>query len=279
MTEWYNQLAYSNGYSHMATLTSRDKSGFPWQAELLRFTAFFPHNSPAVASPDWWEKIVGVPPEQKQERPREGSSVQSANLENAMVTLVTTPTRIDFVYSALVAPEGQLENPEFRVVGDFYAEVEKFDEYAAKIINLAAPINRLAFGSILLNPVADRKTGYMQLVDCLPTVSVDAENSRDFFYQINRPINSTVDGTPFNRLSKWSVAVIQPFTIEISGAGEGARMSQFVDAGKSALRLELDLSTSAERVEAIDPANQMAAWDELVNNGIEIARRGDFIND
>src|SRR5208282_50763 len=72
------------------------------------------------------------------------------------------------------------------------------------------PAIRLAYGAILLQPVDNRETGYLRLGELASAVKIDPK-SEDFFYQINRPRESTtLKNMRLNRLSKWSVALFQP---------------------------------------------------------------------
>jgi hypothetical protein len=54
---------------------------------------------------------------------------------------------------------------------------------------------RLGFAPTLLAPVRDRVEGYDLLSKLLPAVRIDAANSEDMFWQINRPRKSKVQPT------------------------------------------------------------------------------------
>ena len=247
-----------------------------WEVETLRFTGFFPSAGSPVNPAGWWEKIVGQPPENKIERPREGILMQDATLDTKMLTLSVSPARVDFVASASRKVRVTEEYNGWMTIGSLAESRSDFLAYTDKIIGLQSPIVRFAFGALLFRPVESRIEGYKMLARYLPSMKIDIENSSDFFYQINRPRKSNVlTNALVNRLSKWSVAHLQPLAVQINVGQEGSVVSQYVEAGTSGLRLELDISTPAERNDPVPSEQQRALWNEVVSIGLEIASKGD----
>jgi len=136
------------------------------------------------------------------------------------------------------------------------------------------PVQRLAFGAILRQPVNDQQSGYRQISAYLPFVKLDAENSSDFSYQINRPRVSTSGFAELkiNRLSKWSVVAGQSiqFAVGLTSARYLPGRAYF------ACHLEVDINTAAEFQGELPRDQLPQIFQELVDLGIEIAREGDI---
>jgi hypothetical protein len=139
------------------------------------------------------------------------------------------------------------------------------------------PITRLAFGAALLDPVEDKLTGYRRLSEFLPAVQIDAEGSEDFFYQINRPRKSNlpIKGLRINRLSKWSVALIQSFRLTMIPTSP-VGVQNFPGDKCHVCRVELDISTPADFQDELPREKLADIFRELAELGSEISLRGDI---
>jgi hypothetical protein len=136
------------------------------------------------------------------------------------------------------------------------------------------PLVRLAFGVVVFEPVGDRVEGYRRLGEHLPGIHLDPDGSYDFFYQINRPRNSTVVETlKINRLSRWSVSRFVPIRLMIAPP---SIQSAPVGAQQEACRIELDINTAAEFAGELPGARLAQLFEELKNLAVEIATRGDI---
>lgn len=80
-----------------------------------------------------------------------------------------------------------------------------FKHKSADLLGRVSNVQRLAVGEHFLIPTSSRVAAYKILGSCLPSVDVDAENSSDFFYRINRPREIELGGKKIlvNRLSQW----------------------------------------------------------------------------
>jgi hypothetical protein len=239
-----------------------------WEVETLRLTAFLTPTAD-LGERDWWRRVVGEVPESTNQQPRIRSYEESGQFDSGKLILRYTLDRIDWLLAPL-SPEGIPVNVP--VIGPFVDTIDKFVNLMESWSQMDIPaIMRLAFGSVLLRPVADRTTGYLQSSTYLP-FSLDAENSSDFQYQINRPRRSkNIDSLSINRLSKWSIIAWQFVPIRMGvpniGAEPGPRSYE--------CRLELDLNTEAEYQRELPKDQLRPIFRELVDLGKEIASIGD----
>ncbi len=244
-----------------------------WDTESLRLTAFPIPTSP-IEDVGWWESLMGEPPEVEAVRPREGGKRTEGAFEQGKLVIQTSPARIDL---QMIPSLGEgAPSAGFLTIGNFEQILERFTEVINRWLNLDScpDIQRIAFGAVLLSPVDSRVSGYRQLEAYLPSLTIDLEHSADLFYQINRPRDSAtgIPNLKINRLSKWSVAqistgglVIQPTRI----------LYHDMRQGPLACRLELDVSTDAERGEPLPREVVPNVWQELLNLGREIVVDGD----
>jgi hypothetical protein len=238
-----------------------------WQVEVFRATAF-PIDGQRIDTP-WWDKLVPEPPETIVSHPKEGIKEEKGPFENGKLILRTQPNRIDWQYTI------DIEKPEgVPNLGSFYNMEYGFFNIVRNWLTICDEIKRLAFGTILLYPVANKEEGYNLISDYLPYVHLDPINSSDFLYQINRPYTSKV--TPpiiINRLSKWSIARYKLFKMELSG-GEKMQPTFFQDS--YACRLEIDINNSPKDVDQLPKEKLVPIFDELYSLANEISRNGDI---
>lgn len=233
----------------------------PWTVDLLRLSAF-PIEPPELAEPDWWEGIVG---EESPDFQKKGETFAvESKFAGGKIRFGGDFNRLDWLFSP---SPGEEDSP--RSIDDVEGS---FKSLAEQWFAVAPEIKRLAFGCILLQPVDSPADGYGLLDGYLPAVKVDAEGSRDLFYQINRPRPSAVaEGIRVNRLSKWAVRTSK--LVAISG-GEDLGI-----AGPSTFSalLELDVNTVPLDGESATLAKNDSPrlFEELMSLAWEISRNGD----
>jgi hypothetical protein len=191
-------------------------------------------------------------------------------LDNGKLVLVIQPARIDWLFT--VADAHQMEERSIPTIGSFPQALATFRQLMLRwfALETCPSLVRLAFGAVLFQPVDDRPTGYRRLAVYLPSVALDPEGASDFFYQINRPRESTsITGLRINRLSKWSVALhglaafsVEPATITLS-------------TPLAACRLELDINTAPDLQGELARQQLPHVFRELVALGQQIASEGD----
>lgn len=244
-----------------------------WQAASLRATAFVEPEGPMTPT-DWWENLVGLPPESINLRPKIGLEQLEGTYQGRKLTLQVQPDRVDWLFLPAV-PEKSDDLPEaMPSAGSFPETLKPFQTLVLEWLKIAPPVTRLAFGATLFQPVEDRRAGYLHLAKYLPSVQLDPDTS-DFSYQISRPRRSRsgVAELNINRLMKWSVSLVQQFGLSFE---RKARPKARYTAGESRCRLELDINTAPDFPGQLPPAELANIFQELVGLGEEIAAKGDI---
>jgi hypothetical protein len=136
------------------------------------------------------------------------------------------------------------------------------------------PINRIAFGGVLLSETKDRREGYQALKTLLKSAKVDPDEMRDVVFGVNwRAKSSVVSGLVLNRITNWSVAQISQMLLQLS-AGALAPSSGMPES-LSAVRLEMDLNTDQEHKDPFDNKDVVPIYGELVAMAYENAAKGE----
>lgn len=241
-----------------------------WETENLRLTAF-PRDPERARECGKWKDMTGRDPEARQERPHERAVLEAGLFEPGWLTLDISPLRINWRY--MVKPTEDSPPSELPIFGPFHETRKPFLRLMKRWLKTSPPLSRLAFGAILLKPVADRQEGYRVLDQLLPAVQIDPEGMRDFQYRVNRRrlSGSGIDALEINRLSAWSVALHSGLTLQVSPGP-----SRVVETGTaSACRLELDINTVPEFTGKLKKSMLPKLFQELVDLGVEISEHGD----
>jgi len=237
-----------------------------WKVLSLRTTAFYLPNE-KVDPAGWWFELMESSPDAELRKPKEGVVRLEGSIENRKRSITTSPGRVDF----------RLENDD--VGGDPFCPLGApedvcpgFIQISKSLLGLASfpAVNRLAFGSVMDLPVREREDGYRQLSAYLP-FEIDASNSRDFLYRINRPRQSrTAEGLIVNRVSVWTVRMLRKTQLTVSAPGHIVFLKDN-SAPTYACRVELDINTDAEYTGALSAA----ILEELVDLAREIYAKGE----
>ncbi len=239
-------------------------------AESLRLTAF-PAGAAALDPSGWWTQLVGSAPETSTSKPgrRELQEIGRVGTRNLLLSVL--PGRIDWLF---VPPLDTQVSEEPRRIGPFSDALDAFSTLVSRWLQTCPPMVRLAFGAVVIEPVENRAAGYRNLSRYLTAVQLDAEGSRDFYYQINRPRRSTVvDGFQINRLSKWSVARFVPVTLMLTPQSVQSGMG----AGEEGCRIEVDISTEPQENTELPSPRLHEVFGELALLGKEIVLTGDTL--
>lgn len=244
-----------------------------WQTEALRLTAFTRDPVEADTVP-LWHDLTGEDPEVSQARPREHSTTEAGPYLEGWLALGVATTRIDWrlVVNPNEPPDG------LPTIGRFDELRDTFRSLMHKWLKKSPPLNRLAFGAVLLLPVDSRQEGYRRLNGLLPSIAIDAENSSDFSYKINRrrPSTSGIENLEINRLSGWSVSRFTGIGFEM--AVDEPTRSRAHELGEPmwACRLEVDVNSAPQFRPRLTKRALQTLLDELVGLGAEIAAEGDI---
>jgi hypothetical protein len=242
-----------------------------WQAEQFRLTAF-PMPWSKERDQNWWKAVTGVAPEEINSNQKSEITQIAGPYNNGGLVLSYNPMRIDWVM-APVPPNINLSNPvipNYPSLGNFQSTLAVFKPLMEKWLaseNLPK-IYRLAFGGVLSHPEENRESGYSHIKDYLP-IDLRANEASDFFLQINFPINfeSKHLNIKINRLSKWSVSKYDQ-TIFVPS------ISFHTNSSKFGLRIELDINTTPEHQEPIEPLILIPLLQELINQSVKIPELG-----
>ncbi len=241
-----------------------------WLVNQVRLT-LFPTPMPAVIDgAGWWEELTGSRPETIVENPKMATREVQGEFSGVTLTLQINPLRIDWLLGAGPRALDGLADPS-ATAGPWIATLGVFAGLMEKWLVSAEwpPIVRLGFGVTISLRVPSREAGYELLGTLLKAVQLDAATSSDFSYQINRPrVSQALPTTKINRLSKWVVGAQQAFVASPSGMAMGAR-EHFV-------RVELDINTAPETLEALPKAKVPELLHELLSLAKEIVANGEI---
>ncbi len=240
-----------------------------WLVESIRATIF----APAIDPPQMqglWSKVTGEEPEAALAQAKKKLIQEEGPIAGGRLVVALAPARADFVLG--VTETNSID--DLPVLGSFEA-VQAWATFAERWMTHLPDATRLAFGVVLLQRADSRIDGYTKLATSLPTIKVDVEGSRDFFYQINRPrmTEMAVGSLLVNRLSKWTVA---RRALSFNSVG-GPKPITTAEDSDYAVRLELDISTPVEHETTWPAAQSFSVLKELIRLASEIGERGDTL--
>jgi hypothetical protein len=249
-----------------------DKQTKFWKPQTLRVSGFLAPIK-AVEPEKWWEQLVGKAPDNTVARPSRGEWTLTSEFRGNSLGLSVQPGRFDW-WLAPDAAKPNSDDDKVPVLSEQDEIAETFFGLMSRWLTLSPAILRLAYGAVLVGDVGDKVSGYKELARFVPDIKIDPENSQDFFYQINRPRKSAVDKSlSVNRLSKWSIASFAAISVAVMAP---QMVSSSVGKASFGCRLELDISTPADRTVPLPPENLPGFLQELVILGEEIATAGDI---
>jgi hypothetical protein len=257
---------------HSSTVGMTETKSQAFECEHLRFTVFPVQLQPPEDN-TWWKDAVGEEPTTRTSQPRKGEYKDQGPYHGGLLTLGMLPGRIDWILSP--DPEQAQEQLGLPSIGLFEETLETFSSTITKWLGRCPLAKRIAFGGAALLPATDRIEGYRKLAGYLPSVKVDPFGSRDFLYQINRPVLSAhVKRLEINRLGKWSVAAI----VKMSGRieiGKQATAWHSQEPLISACRIELDVNTSGTFEGELSGAELPQLLVELTSMARQLVYKGD----
>jgi hypothetical protein len=238
-----------------------------WKAQVARCTFVLTRQNFDTGI---WETVVGAEPESTEVKPREGAFREAGKFENAYLEVHGRSNRLDFFVTPTPEAAAQFEL-EFGEAEFALASLKGLVERLVAS-DRATNITRIALGLIAVAPVSGRTESYQALGALLPSVTIDAEKSSDFLYRINRPrVSNILVGSKLNRLSTWGSLLNR--LIALQGGSLAAVPNSTMD--KHFVRVDLDISTPADRVELIECSMVLPLFDELADLARESLARGD----
>ena len=241
-----------------------------WQVESLRVVLF--RAKPIETVMPLWDTLTGEKPEKVDSQPRANIIIESGTVVLGSLTHISDPLRISWILSP--SQEQQQKTTSFPTLGSLFETKRQFIKMISDWLSSDAvpETNRIALCSVSFIVNDNRALVYKQLSTLLHHVKIDIEDSTDFFYQINRPIQSTVDpDVIMNRLSKWSDVRAMGLGLLL---GEKSEVIQ-ENKGHFASRLELDINTHQSNKRIFPKEQLIPLLQELSNLGDQISTEGD----
>ncbi|MBA7473218.1 hypothetical protein ES707_08553 [subsurface metagenome] len=241
-----------------------------WQVESLRLVLF--RAKPIETVIPLWGTLTGEKPEKVNSQPRANIIIEEGTVVLGSLAHFSDPLRINWTLSP--SKEQQQKTASFPTLGSLFETKDQFIKMMNDWLSSdAAPeTNRIALGSVSLIVNDNKASAYKQLSTLLHHVTIDIENSTDFFYQINRPIQSTVEpDLIINRLSKWNAIRAMGLGLLVGEKSEVIQES----IGYSASRLELDINTHQSNKKIFSKEKLIPLLQELSKFGDQISTEGD----
>jgi hypothetical protein len=241
-----------------------------WEAEAARLSLFT--LSPLVlASID---AVTGAPATQTINRPVDKTTFEVGTFGNYLVTIVTTPVRLDLFIGPNVQAAAQA--PAHPVLGPANDTIRDLRTLSKKWITQPVDMQRLAVGLTMGHDATSTADALDLIWRQLPLLSKSVDPMQDFQIQINRPRASLVDSkVEINRIGKWQT--IQGQMIQMAMAISGAQPAASVLSPASAFdraRVDIDINTSPKTT--VVPGRMVINFvDELMNLAEEMAFKGD----
>ena len=249
-------------------MISSNDLGFAWSAQLIRLS-LFPHD-PSSFSDLTLPKFLKIETELEEIREKQGFRREVGSFEDRTIELRLAPERADvLLYSK------QVDGPNTPAPN---LNLGSFDEYAVKfrdlvtepLKTLANPILRIALGSVLLLPSANREDAYKNLSKCLKAVTVDPQNMRDLTYRINWRAKSDISGVEYiNRITIWNAVSTRVIQVgSISPNPRALREEHYVN-------LELDINSPVEQSQPLSGETLSALFTKFIELALENSRLGE----
>lgn len=240
-----------------------------WVAEAMRLSVF-PLNEAAALETLHWERGVGAPPEAMNRQPQSQLPrvIEEGTWNNGRLQVDSQRGQIHWrTFSATPNPNGPIN------IGSLPSATPPFRALMGQWLGTHCPsVNRIAFGVNLVFPTSSLQEACTHLDGMLPTVSVAADDSRDFMYRINRRRKSRIaDGLEINRLATWSAAEGMDLEVIIVAGVPSARPAN----ARHFCRLELDINTVPIPDRELPQEALPDIFGELVDAATEIAVEGD----
>jgi hypothetical protein len=240
-----------------------------WTCESIRLS-LFSTNALAVVGDDW--TALTNQAEAEREQKQAGRRLFSSQLMGGQLGMSSVANRVDIILSPSTKVEDMSED-NLPSVGRWPTCFEPFrqatEEYLRKF-NL--PIQRIAFGLVLLSVHRERLDAYKALASQIKSISHAPEVLQDLLFRINWPQNSTADNTlSLNRLTTWQVLQMQLQVV----VPDGNSPSSFVNPLAHVMRLELDHSTDGGRTEPFDGEQLVPIYRDLANLALQNAEQGE----
>ncbi|MCY3831989.1 MAG: hypothetical protein OXG85_03160 [Chloroflexi bacterium] len=240
-----------------------------WQVETLRISVF-PEDIDSVSPSKLWEMHIGEPEPEVIIQPG-STNRRNAKYRNGEIYLVKTRSQIDWRY--VLPLEDTANENDLPAWGNLELELTGFLEFSQSFLQKPSilPVNRLAFGAVLMRPAKNLLTTCEHLAGLLPRF--DLEDVAEFNYLINRRRRSSfVEDLHINRLSRWAAVTLERNTSTLDPVVDG-ELNPIKRLFAS--RVELDINTVPVHGTQLPSELLMNLFQELVDMGKRITQEGD----
>lgn len=233
-----------------------------WLAESMRVSFFM---SPGARSALSLSELLGVKPEQINDRPGQGMRQEIAGFQNGLLILSQIPGRVDVVYAARQSTAAIVH------IGDLEAATVHIHEVGKRFCDSLQSVNRIAFGPIAVRQAASEAEAAALILQYLPFLPIEPGSDADIIWQINKRRPASSFQGQINHVFKWQalnsqlVSVLFPTGV----------ISQPLDAVTlHIVRVEVDVNTAPST--AIEPfaGKQAEVYEEIFQRTRTLQERG-----
>lgn len=240
-----------------------------WQTHQLRLTLFskdFLTPSEAI-----WKLITGQEEAEQRIAIPGGKQYVGSFLDGALAVGIAA-NRLDIVLSHGGEPNADAELPCF---GSFSHCLKEFVDASHRVFaDLKNPINRIAFGGVLMCPMGTREESYETIGKLVPSLKVDPNGMRELLFRVNWPAKSKSEvGLEINRLTTWSTLAISRGSFNVSNESQLNVMASSKTV--YATRLDIDHNTTQSRADEFETSKIPTIFSELVDLALENASAGE----
>ena len=240
-----------------------------WRIGQIRAT-FFGEFDIKIDPKTYW--INGVSIDKETSNPKTGQKIIEGSKNNQKIALVILPIRMDLIVTPPETTKIESDNIYIPDLG-FLNKTGKDFSALIKVWLMSKNLsthnfNRVAYGIDLIMKAPSTEEAYKKISEYLP-FKVDAKDSSDFIYQINKPIESKkIKKLKINRLTQWEVL---KFNAEISSGDSPEMKHKYPDVRYCHLKLDINnvpASITLKNTQALDLFNELSVL------GSEISEKG-----
>ena len=243
--------------------------GANWEAAIIRAVLFTQQATPLTY--DLFTPFAGEPPDQQEERPKEGIRRQSGTLDGAELRTSLSPVMAELVLVPPPQSAEQLFGEFSHTTGELKAQLAKFEHRLQLWLSKwEVPTIRVSLLVQALASAPSKTVAYEILRDNLTSVNVKPGEMSDLIFRINWKAKTaaTAEGY-FNRVMTWSAVQFRASAMSASGAGEIQLNT------RNYAQVDMDLNSPGEHREALPRDHLGTIYSGLFQLAVEIADRGE----
>lgn len=234
-----------------------------WKSEAIRIT-FFASEPVNAQGKNWWSIATGTSPESIASKPNSAEYSEGGPIDGKyFLEMKVTFNRIDWILLPIMAPDSTPPS-----LGETESALPLLIPFVQKWLeSITEKWVRIAYGHTGLFQTENIPSANKAISDYLPEFSIPPENARDVIIQLNYPRQcKTFKELVVNRIIKIMSVTAHFFTVGNTPFPEFKELTF--------LRMELDLSTNAERNTEIPREHFPEILSEMQNSCKEIFEAG-----